>query len=791
MCCPKYGENCERNCGRCNNNVSCRHDNGHCSSGCAAGWAAPKCDTECPAHTFGENCSNICGRCKDNVTCDRVSGLCPLHCSAGWSGPRCDKVCAQYTFGDNCSTTCGQCKDNATCHHIHGTCSLGCAAGRTGHRCDKVEEKAEEDDNNMMLIPAVGGSLLGLIIVFTIVAIIIMRRRSRQSAGVKGVLPAAEPRDNISLPENAYVMYRSTPPSPSDWTPPTAAEGEARWNRMIINILDKLQGRDLEKEFSELRFGKVFECTVAVRRRNRRKNRFKDILPYDHSRVVLENINGEDCSDYINASYIKGYNKDTVYIATQGPMQTTEDDFWRMVWQEHVTQIVMLTKSLTKSHKTAAFYKYWPSAGEKKKYDQVEVTCVDEVNKAHFIVRTFSVKQDNEYRHVEQFQFTGFTDQETPSAVSFVVFWRFVNSRAPPHLSSPSIIHCSAGVGLTGVYIALDIVMKQAESESETNIFDVVNRIRLDRCSMVKSKDYYLYLHRTVLEACVSRGTCLDMATFEMVFPELVEVDSPNNLIDRQFQNLRVLPDVRLDDSYAFLEESGDDSKKFLTVQIDGGSISINAFFVPTLLDAHGIIMTPLPESWDTVWSLVEGYSIKEIMLLGNALCGKPGAGPYWPTQTGHRLQAGPYTVSLTDKRQLATCLTGYSLTWQRRYGSGGVQLTHYNDWHEDIPVNTCDLVYLLKTFTTTLHERERTPLLVLCMSALHRDSVARSCLFCVMCHLLGQMTLDGQVDVFTAVRHMQSVVPDFVLTAEQFRLCFQTAQQLLTSDIYANTMAQ
>ncbi|XP_025107076.1 receptor-type tyrosine-protein phosphatase S-like isoform X2 [Pomacea canaliculata] len=703
MCCPKYGENCERNCGRCNNNVSCRHDNGHCSSGCAAGWAAPKCDTECPAHTFGENCSNICGRCKDNVTCDRVSGLCPLHCSAGWSGPRCDKVCAQYTFGDNCSTTCGQCKDNATCHHIHGTCSLGCAAGRTGHRCDKVEEKAEEDDNNMMLIPAVGGSLLGLIIVFTIVAIIIMRRRSRQSAGVKGVLPAAEPRDNISLPENAYVMYRSTPPSPSDWTPPTAAEGEARWNRMIINILDKLQGRDLEKEFSELRFGKVFECTVAVRRRNRRKNRFKDILPYDHSRVVLENINGEDCSDYINASYIKGYNKDTVYIATQGPMQTTEDDFWRMVWQEHVTQIVMLTKSLTKSHKTAAFYKYWPSAGEKKKYDQVEVTCVDEVNKAHFIVRTFSVKQDNEYRHVEQFQFTGFTDQETPSAVSFVVFWRFVNSRAPPHLSSPSIIHCSAGVGLTGVYIALDIVMKQAESESETNIFDVVNRIRLDRCSMVKSKDYYLYLHRTVLEACVSRGTCLDMATFEMVFPELVEVDSPNNLIDRQFQ----------------------------------------------------------------------------------------GAGPYWPTQTGHRLQAGPYTVSLTDKRQLATCLTGYSLTWQRRYGSGGVQLTHYNDWHEDIPVNTCDLVYLLKTFTTTLHERERTPLLVLCMSALHRDSVARSCLFCVMCHLLGQMTLDGQVDVFTAVRHMQSVVPDFVLTAEQFRLCFQTAQQLLTSDIYANTMAQ
>ncbi|XP_025107084.1 receptor-type tyrosine-protein phosphatase kappa-like [Pomacea canaliculata] len=469
--------------------------------------------------------------------------------------------------------------------------------------------------------------------------------------------------------------------------------------------------------------------------------------------------------------------------------KTLKDDFWRMVWQEHVTQIVMLTKDETKRNKSAAFFKYWPSAGEKKRYDQVEVTCVDEVNKAHFIVRTFSVKQDNEYRHVEQFQFTGFTDQQTPSPVSFVGFWRFVNSRASRNDTSPPIIHCSAGIGLTGVYIALDIVMKHAEFESETDIFDVVNRIRLDRCGMVKSKDYYLYLHRTVLEACVSRGTCLDMATFEMVFPELVEVDSPNNLIDRQFQNLRVLPDVHLDGSYETLEDDRDDIKKMLTIQVGGRRITINACFVPTLLDAHGIIMTPQTDSWHTVWSLVEGYNIKDIVLLGNVLCGKPGAGPYWPTQTGSSLLAGPYTVSLTDKRQLATCLTGYSLTWQRRQKSGGVQLTHYNDWHEDIPVNTCDLVYLLNTFTKTLHERPRAPVLVLCMAALHLDSVARSCLFCVMCHLLGQITLDGQVDVFTAVRHVQSVVVDFMLTAEQFRFCFQTAQQLLTSDIYANTM--
>nr|KAG5691811.1 hypothetical protein BaRGS_016623 [Batillaria attramentaria] len=198
-------------------------------------------------------------------------------------------------------------------------------------------------------------------------------------------------------------------------------------------------------------------------------------------------------SEVLDAEF-GGYWSWKTYIATQGPMANTVEEFWKMVLQERVTQIVMLTN--VQEGDTIKSEEYWPEAGSVQTYGSVQVTTVDVQKRADYFIRTFDISGSG----VSQYP--------------------------------------SAGVGRTGVFIGLDIAMDHAENESQVDIFHIVERMREDRCNMVQTKAQYRFLHMVALEACISRATRVPVVGFDTFFPTHIDPAQSNQKIDAEFENV-------------------------------------------------------------------------------------------------------------------------------------------------------------------------------------------------------------------------------------------------------------
>ncbi|KAK7503371.1 hypothetical protein BaRGS_00005292 [Batillaria attramentaria] len=571
--------------------------------------------------------------------------------------------------------------------------------------------------------------------------------------------------------------------------------------RQVLNKLKAL-GK-LETEFQKI--PPIDEKAPKVngeREENNMKNRFKSILPYDRNRVVLEKINGDDASDYINASFVRGHRSDKAYIAAQGPKNNTAGDFWRMVWQEQVTHIVMLTNLL--EHNKWKCYEYWPAKGAKMTYGTMEVTGVDDEQRAHYVIRTFDVSQagDREKRRVQQFHYVSWFDHEVPATTPLVDFWRHVKARASCTSKSPLLVHCSAGVGRTGTFIALDVVIDRAQHEANVIIRDVVQRLRDDRCNMVQNKGQYLFLHEAVLEAYTSLNTRLDLTTFESVFDQPVQSGSPNQRIDKEFEALRQMRSCFSRPVYHTAVQDENRAKNrnpnalpddrhlvYLTPHVRGRNQYINAVYMSTFRESRGSIMTqlPLPDTLMDIWRLVDGCQVNTIVSLGDADIQQDGSSSfYWPRHVEDTVRTGLYTVTLKSLTKLGSSFTRYnlSLELQDQTDTRSVEVFHYEDWSGEVPSSTTDMLQLLDSLgDNTRKQRAGHPLLVQCI-----DGAAKSGLFCALHDVISRVTQDQEVDVYLAVRHVHSVRPEAIPSVEQYRYCYELLQQHRNSqNIYAN----
>ncbi|XP_072045801.1 tyrosine-protein phosphatase 10D-like, partial [Amphiura filiformis] len=234
---------------------------------------------------------------------------------------------------------------------------------------------------------------------------------------------------------------------------------------------------------------------------NAYKNRYRNILPNDSNRCRLQQF--ED-TDYINASYIDGFRSEREYIATQGPTQDTLNDFWEAIWEQNSHTIVMLANSVENGRIKCETY--WPeNENEIKEYGAITVTCNNIAEMGDYVVRHFSVEKDGDTRNVSQFQFKGWADQGIPKDTTPLT--QLIQTVRAQHQRSagPIFVHCSAGVGRTGVFVALDILLQQLSSGTEyIDIYAVVARIRTQRCFMVQTEEQYQFVHRCVQRALQS-----------------------------------------------------------------------------------------------------------------------------------------------------------------------------------------------------------------------------------------------------------------------------------------------
>ncbi|KAG5849220.1 hypothetical protein ANANG_G00107650 [Anguilla anguilla] len=229
-----------------------------------------------------------------------------------------------------------------------------------------------------------------------------------------------------------------------------------------------------------------------------RKNRYKTILPNTHSRVCLKATDEEDfLRTYINANYMRGYKgREKAYIATQGPTVNTVTDFWRMVWQERSSIIVMITNIEEKNEKCT---EYWPE--DSVTYEGIEITVNQVIQADDYSLRIFTVKCEGEERSLRQYWYTSWPDQKTPDkAPPLLELVQDVEEawlQAPPW-SGPVIVHCSAGIGRTGCFIATTILCEQLKKEGVVDILKTTCQLRLDRGGMIQTAEQYQFVHHVL-----------------------------------------------------------------------------------------------------------------------------------------------------------------------------------------------------------------------------------------------------------------------------------------------------
>ncbi|NXJ06321.1 PTPRV phosphatase, partial [Odontophorus gujanensis] len=266
------------------------------------------------------------------------------------------------------------------------------------------------------------------------------------------------------------------------------------------------------QEFEELKeVGKEQPKVGAELPANASKNRYPHVLPYDHSRVKLSQLGDDPHSDYINANFVPGYTSPQEFIVTQGPLKKTIEDFWRLVWEQNVCNIIMLTVCMENGRVLCDHY--WPSEAAPVSYGQVRVHLLTQSSAEEWTMREFKLWHEGcqAERHVSHLHYTAWPDHGVPeSTASILAFrelvWEHIQ-RAKD--TGPTLVHCrqgtalrenSAGVGRSGTFIALDRLLQQMKQEKVVDMFGVVYTLRMNRYQMIQTLSQYVFLHSCILE---------------------------------------------------------------------------------------------------------------------------------------------------------------------------------------------------------------------------------------------------------------------------------------------------
>ncbi|CAD7691718.1 unnamed protein product [Nyctereutes procyonoides] len=563
-----------------------------------------------------------------------------------------------------------------------------------------------------------------------------------------------------------------------------------------INLMKTSDSYGFKEEYESFFEGQSASWDVAKKDQNRAKNRYGNIIAYDHSRVILQPVEDDPSSDYINANYIDGYQRPSHYIATQGPVHETVYDFWRMIWQEQSACIVMVTNLVEVGR--VKCYKYWPDDTEV--YGDFKVTCVEMEPLAEYVVRTFTLERRgyNEIREVKQFHFTGWPDHGVPyHATGLLSFIRRVKFSNPPS-AGPIVVHCSAGAGRTGCYIVIDIMLDMAEREGVVDIYNCVKALRSRRINMVQTEEQYIFIHDAILEACLCGETAIPVCEFKAAYFDMIRIDSQTNSshLKDEFQTLNsVTPRLQAEDCSIACLPRNHDKNRFMDmlppdrclpflITIDGESSNyINAALMDSYRQPAAFIVTqyPLPNTVKDFWRLVYDYGCTSIVML-NEVDLSQGCPQYWPEEG--MLRYGPIQVECMScsmdcdviNRIFRIC----NLT-RPQEGYLMVQQFQYLGWasHREVPGSKRSFLKLILQVEKWQEECEegegRT--IIHCL-----NGGGRSGMFCAIGIVVEMVKRQNVVDVFHAVKTLRNSKPNMVEAPEQYRFCYDVALEYLES---------
>ncbi|XP_060093341.1 receptor-type tyrosine-protein phosphatase delta isoform X38 [Heteronotia binoei] len=570
----------------------------------------------------------------------------------------------------------------------------------------------------------------------------------------------------------------------------------------LADHIERLKANDnlkFSQEYESIDPGQQFTWEHSNLEVNKPKNRYANVIAYDHSRVLLSAIEGIPGSDYINANYIDGYRKQNAYIATQGALPETFGDFWRMMWEQRGATVVMMTKLEERSRVKCD--QYWPSRGTET-YGLIQVTLLDTVELATYCVRTFALYKNgsSEKREVRQFQFTAWPDHGVPEhPTPFLAFLRRVKTCNPPD-AGPMVVHCSAGVGRTGCFIVIDAMLERIKHEKTVDIYGHVTLMRAQRNYMVQTEDQYIFIHDALLEAVTCGNTEVPARNLYAYIQKLTQIEAGENVTGMELEFKRLasskahtsrfisanLPCNKFKNRLVNIMPY--ESTRICLQPIRGveGSDYINASFIDGYRQQKAYIATqgPLAETTEDFWRMLwEHNSTIVVMLTKLREMGREKCHQYWPAERSARYQ---YFVvdPMAEYNMPQYILREFKVTDARDGQSRTVRQFQFTDWPEQgVPKSGEGFIdFIGQVHKTKEQFGQDGPISVHCSAGVGRTGV-----FITLSIVLERMRYEGVVDIFQTVKMLRTQRPAMVQTEDQYQFCYRAALEYLGSfDHYA-----
>ncbi|XP_021383816.1 receptor-type tyrosine-protein phosphatase F isoform X12 [Lonchura striata] len=669
----------------------------------------------------------------------------------------------------------------------------------------EVASAKQQDEPEMLWV--MGPVLAVILIIIIVIAILLFKRKRAHS-------PSSKDEHSIGLKDSLLAhssdpveMRRLNYQTPGASVPCCPNISSMRDHPPIpvtdlADNIDRLKANDglkFSQEYESIDPGQQFTWENSNLEVNKPKNRYANVIAYDHSRVILTSIDGVPGSDYINANYIDGYRKQNAYIATQGPLPETLSDFWRMVWEQRTATIVMMTRLEEKSRVKCD--QYWPSRGTET-YGMIQVVLLDTVELATYTVRTFALYKNgsNEKTELRQFQFMAWPDHGVPEyPTPILAFLRRVKACNPTD-AGPMVVHCSAGVGRTGCFIVIDAMLERMKHEKTVDIYGHVTCMRSQRNYMVQTEDQYIFIHEALLEAATCGNTEVPARNLFAHIQKLTQVPPGESVTEMELE-FKMLANSKAHTSRFISANLPCNKFKNRLVNIMPyeltrvclqpirgveGSDYINASFIDGYRQQKAYIATqgPLAETTEDFWRMLwEHDSTIVVMLTKLREMGREKCHQYWPAERSARYQ---YFVvdPMAEYNMPQYILREFKVTDARDGQSRTIRQFQFTDWPEQGVPKTGEgfIDFIGQVHKTKEQFGQDGPITVHCSAGVGRTGV-----FITLSIVLERMRYEGVVDMFQMVKTLRTQRPAMVQTEDQYQLCYRAALEYLGSfDHYA-----